>query len=136
MTAGDDIGFVFEELHGRIKSGLRRILEIERKHPHYGAALVIVVGCEALARLRGRKEKDKASIFVEMLMRHNKLTAEMAADVFDALRNGPAHVFETKYIEIDGKPRVEIVVSWREREHLSIDRGEPAPLPRRPHHAR
>jgi hypothetical protein len=47
----DDLLEAFERLRGWIKTGLRRVMEIPRKQPHYAAALLIVIGCEALGRL-------------------------------------------------------------------------------------
>jgi hypothetical protein len=44
----------------------------------------------------------------------------------DALRDGLAHLFETKYLDVQGT-RIELVVSWGALEHMSL-RREPLGL--------
>jgi len=43
----------------------------------------------------------------------------MARDVWDALRNGLAHIYETKRVKTNSLA-VEINVSWERRAHLTI----------------
>src|SRR5215510_6162815 len=75
--ANDEFLEAFERLLYWVTSGLRRIMEIERKPPNYAAALLIVIGCEALSRLLGRP--SPYSIFVDDLMgRYPQLDRHMA----------------------------------------------------------
>ena len=69
-------------------------------------------------------------MFFELLERHGKVDADMAQDLFDALRNGPAHIFATKSITVRGKElrRIQVVVSWKQHQHLSRDAGDPVRL--------
>jgi hypothetical protein len=55
----------------RLINGLRRVMEIRRKEPHYIAALTIAAGCEAIGRLLESvdgKCRDDEDIFVEELI--------------------------------------------------------------------
>ncbi len=100
-------------------------MEIERKPPNYAAALLIVIGCEALSRLLGRS--SPYSVFVDDLMgRYPQLDQHMARDLARAVRNGLAHTFDSKFIQVgQAGPLIEIIVSWREHEHLQMRREPP-----------
>src|SRR5260370_42330209 len=97
-----------------LKNTLRNILSIETKAAHYAAALVIVVGCEALSTLL---DKDEAHVFVDkLILPYGRLNRAMAEDVWDALRNGLAHSFDTKAIRVKNR-RLELMVSWEDYQH-------------------
>lgn len=120
----DDILPAFLTFRERAKSGLRRILEIERKQPHYPALLLIVTTCEVLSTLRyGRKAKSR--VFVdELIGKHERITKPMAEDLWSALRNGVAHHFVSKYIEIMPGRRIQIHLNWgRGLPHLAVIRA-------------
>jgi hypothetical protein len=123
--ANDEFLEAFERLLYWVTSGLRRIMEIERKPPNYAAALLIVIGCEALSRLLGRPLPY--SVFVDDLMgRYPQLDRHMARDLARAVRNGLAHTFDTKFIQVgQSGPLIEIIVSWKEHEHLQVRRDPP-----------
>jgi hypothetical protein len=121
----DDLLETFEGLRERVKIALRRVMEIRRKQPHYAAALIVVVGCEALGLLL---YNDKKRVFVKDLIGpHKRITKKMAADLFDALRNGLAHNYDTNFIRVGEKgPFIDLVVSWtRKHRHLSARRDPP-----------
>ncbi len=105
----------FTGLRERLKSGLRRIMEIDRKHPHYVAAVVIAIGCEAVGRLLSAIDgRDRAAheVFVEdLILPYRTLDGPMGRDLFDAARNGIAHRFETKPIELKGGQQIEVIVN-------------------------
>ena len=84
---------------------------------NYAAPLVLIVGCEALSLLQGNAPD---TVFVQLLTKHelDRLVAEDAR----LLRNGLAHSFETKFIQV-GARRIELVVSWGKREHLARGNG-------------
>jgi hypothetical protein len=44
-------------------------------------------------------------------------------DLYDALRNGIAHGYETKTIRLAGRS-IEVGISWRKKPHLSFDEDE------------
>ena len=85
---------------------------------NYAVGLIVAVGAEALAKLFDR---PKLSVLAGLFTKHG-VPAEIAEDIAEALRNGVAHLYDTLYINL-GEQHVELIVSWREREHLSIRRN-------------
>jgi hypothetical protein len=121
----DDVLDAFERLRGWIKTGLRRVMEIERKQPHYAAALLVVIGCEALGRLLYNR---KEYVFVkELIAPHGRISEAMAEDLFKALRHGLSHTYDTNYIRVGtGGPLVELMVSWTDAHpHLGLREHPP-----------
>ena len=100
--AKDEALETYTVLRERLKTGLRRVMEATKKHPHYAAALVVVVGCEAVAELLSGvdgKKRQVWEVFVqELVLPYQTLNEPMARDLFKAIRNGIAHLFETKPI--------------------------------------
>ena len=95
---------------------------------NYTAALLVAVGCEALSLLL---EQGPDDVLVELLTRRG-IDRQMAEDIVSALRNGLAHAFDTKFVQV-GPKYVELAISWGAEEHLRCE-TEPAPsLPQRPH---
>jgi hypothetical protein len=124
MSDGDEVLETFERPCYWINSAFARVMEIERKQPNYVAALLAVIGCEALGRLCGHVQEDW--IFVEeLILPKGVLDRGMAGDLFDVLRNGLAHTFDTNFIKLPDGTRIEIVVSWKESPHLSRRPGDP-----------
>ncbi len=120
----DEVLRKFEELCYWVNSAFARIMEIERKQPNYVAALLAAIGCEALSRLCGHKKEEQ--VFVEDLIPPGcPVDREMAADLFDVLRNGLAHTFDTNFIRLPDGTTIEIVVSWKEMPHLGLRPSEP-----------
>ena len=58
------------------------------------------------------------------LLTQRGLDQYMARDIVDALRNGLAHTFDTKLVQVGGK-QVELVVSWGAEEHLRSEADPP-----------
>src|ERR1700694_3166877 len=110
----DDLLEAFERLRGWIKTGLRRVMEISRKQPHYAAALLIVIGCEALGRLLYSK---KERVFVkDLIAPYGWISEAMAGDIFKALRHGLAHTYDTNYIRVGSRgPLIALIVSWTDK---------------------
>ncbi|MDO8476644.1 MAG: hypothetical protein Q7W02_10740 [Candidatus Rokubacteria bacterium] len=101
---------------------LREFLEHDIEHTlamghggNYMAALVLMVGAEALSLLVDGDEND---VPIKLLAR-NEVDKFMALDVMTALRDGIAHTYETKYVKV-GAELIEMVVSWGERQHLTL----------------
>ena len=109
-----DIEEDFGELRGFILNDVDRIVSMEIGG-NYAAAALIACAYEALAQLRG---VAKHGVFAENLPTE---WLPVAQSLYDALRNGIVHGYATKAIVIDGR-QVEIGVSWREQQHLSLDR--------------
>jgi hypothetical protein len=104
----------WEDLRYPIKTTLREI--VKQDTGHYAAALLIVIGCEGLSRLL--KQPDHHIFVKELITPHRKITEGMARDLWEALRQGLAHIYDTNFIGVAGK-NVEIVVSLRELPHLT-----------------
>lgn len=112
-------GAAFTQLRDFLKHDVKNVLRMEHGG-NYTAALLLLVGAEALSRLTDSREEDA---FVQMLHRHG-LDPLVAHDVFEALRHGLVHISETKYIQV-GKIYVELVVSWGAMMHLSCTKNPP-----------
>ena len=126
----DDALEEFSLLRERLKSGVRRVMEINRKHPHYVAAVIMAIGCEAVGRLltaMDGERREPHDIFVKELVRqYKRLDDEMGQDLFDAIRNGIAHRFRTKPIELKDGRQIRVIVNWGEgRPHFGV-RHDPA----------
>src|SRR5690349_5104490 len=85
----------FSQLREFLRHDVKNVLRMEHGG-NYTAALLLVVGSEALSRLIDANDE---TIFVEMLKRRG-LESCVAHDVFEALRHGLAHLFETKYVQV------------------------------------
>ena len=86
---------------------------------NFAAALIIAASCEALSRLLG-KSKD---FYLTSILRKG-LPPPLAKEIAVALRNGLAHVYETKFV-IAGDLHLELIVSWKAKRHCSVRRDPP-----------
>src|SRR5437016_2571671 len=89
----------------------------------FPAAILIIVGSAALSRLQGAE--GEAHVFVGMMADHG-VESLLARKLFDALRHGLAHFWETKLFDVGRQEHVELVVSWKKKRHLSL-RSSPSP---------
>jgi hypothetical protein len=115
----DSVRKTFEQLRQYVKWDLRALLEADHGG-NYAVGLIVAVGAEALAKLLDR---PKLSVLAGLFTKHG-VPPEIAEDIAEALRNGVAHLYDTLYINVGGQS-VELIVSWREREHLSVRRHPP-----------
>lgn len=83
---------------------------------NYITGLLICCACEILSRLEYGKE-DGIRFFAEEMLPVK--WRPVAPNLFDAMRNGIAHFYETKSIHLTGRV-VEIYLSWRKEPHLLI----------------
>jgi hypothetical protein len=121
----------FTQLRERLKSGLRRVMEIPRKHPHFVAALIMAVGCEAVAKLLSGldgEKRDDHDVFVrELVLPHKTMSAAMGRDLFYSIRHGIAHAFYPKPIILrDGRWVHPTLVWGKGAPHLHLRREGPA----------
>ncbi len=112
-------GAAFTQLQEFLKHDVKNVLRMEHGG-NYTAALLLLVGAEALSRI---VDEPDDTVFVELLHRRG-IEPVVAADLFEALRHGLAHIFETKYVQVGGV-YVELAVSWGLREHLSRENNPP-----------
>ena len=111
----DNVRDTFDQLDRYIAADLNVLLKSKNGGPNYAAALLIAIACEALSRML-----DKSSDFylTEILAKHG-LRRELAEDVANAMRNGIAHAYDTRYIQA-GSLRIELIISWSAMQHLSV----------------
>lgn len=121
----NDVPRAFAELQSLADIHLRRILEIPKKHPIHAAALVVVVICEALAGLLGKRPED---CFAEDYLEGRDVPVTVGRTLYDALRNGLAHQYGTKPI-IVGSALVIPTLTWQDGAacHLRVLHGRRAP---------
>lgn len=117
MTERTEFQKAWENIRYPIKVGLREISDVEKKNVHYAGVLLVVIACEALSLLMDLEREDE--IFVnELILPHRKLDRAMAEDLWKALRDGLAHIYDTKFIRVDDQ-LIEIMVSWEDYPHLT-----------------
>src|ERR1041384_6700981 len=95
----DEVKWEFEESLGFIRNDIRWLME--KSGLNYTIALLIAVGCEALAACGAGKQRKGEAVFAELLPAGD--WQELSGPIYNALRNGLAHGFDTKHLSIDGK---------------------------------
>jgi len=115
--------------YSRIKTRFKRVrrfltndlklLVIQPSGGNYLAAFMIACACDTIAWFRyGTNRGD--SILAENLL--PPAWRPVAPSIYDAMRNGIAHRYETKILLI-GDKRVEIGISWKKKPHLRFSRN-------------
>jgi len=121
------IGEAFNDLRASLENNMNHICRNddinESQAGHFPAAILIIVGSAALSRLQGAE--GEAHVFVGMMADHG-VESLLARKLFDALRHGLAHFWETKLLDVGRQEHVELVVSWKKKRHLSL-RSSPSP---------
>jgi hypothetical protein len=110
----------FTTLRDYIRHDLGQIVD-QARGGNYAAALLIVVACEALGTLVYGGARGRDHVFATELIEKHGLRHEIGTVLADAVRNGLAHLYDTKLIDLDGKP-IEVIVSWHELRHLAVDK--------------
>ena len=109
----EDIKPTFEKVCHNFSYDLN-LLKSQILGGNYITALLIACACETLSRYRYGKE-DGVRFFSEKMLPGE--WRPVAPSLFDAMRNGIAHNFETKSIRI-GDRLLDICISWRQEPHL------------------
>jgi hypothetical protein len=109
----------FDQIRDFILGDLKYIVD-QKRGLNYAAATVAMFGCEVLAKLHlGYKKGSPRLVFARELIR-NRLPEPIATTIYEATRNGLAHGYETKTIQI-GKYQVILGISWRNYPHLKLN---------------
>src|SRR3989442_1761070 len=116
----EDIRSKFEELRNFIINDLK-LLVGQENGGNYITACLIVCACEALSWLRNGKPYKGELFFSEMMLPHK--WQAVASTLYDALRNGIVHGYETMDVVI-GPTRVVLAVSWKQKPHLKFEQGD------------
>jgi hypothetical protein len=111
----EDIRPTFEKVRHYFTFDLK-LLTSQILGGNYITGLLIACACETLARFRDEKATGEQFFTEKMLPDEWK---PVGSSLFDAIRNGIAHCYETKPIRI-GDKLLEIGISWRQQPHLQF----------------
>jgi hypothetical protein len=106
----------FEKLRDFFLNDLDGILSLD-VGGNYAVAVLVGIACEEIARVRHGEPKGER-VFAEMLPEEWR---PVAPSLYDAVRDGLAHRYEPSVLVLDGGDQIEVAISWREREHLSVE---------------
>ncbi len=112
-----DIEREFDESLGYIRNDVFALCR-QKERVNYTVALLVGVGCEFLAEGEGNKKPHE--VFAELLPNDDWKT--LAKPLFEAVRNGLAHKFDTKHLHVDGQ-RIQIYFSWDREEVVDTSPG-------------
>ncbi len=109
----------FDETLGYIRNDIRAISGGTHT-VNYTLMLLVGCGCEILATVRAGKKTKGYRVFKELVP-----TGEwrvLAGQLYNALRNGLAHGFDTKRLIVGGL-KVQIHMSWPQKEPFHLRPG-------------
>lgn len=104
----------FEETLGFLQRDLSRIRVLE-PGVNYAAAALIACACEVIAKRRGAAGAD---VFKNLLPPGRPYEL-ISKTLYEALRNGLVHGYDTKEIVFDGTS-IGLMIAWKETRHLSV----------------
>lgn len=104
-----------ERLRDYVTNDLNRVVA-QNVGGNYLAAALITCACDAISFLKYGQRNRGDLIFAEILP---DLWKPVAKTLYDAIRDGIVHVYETKTIIIDSR-RLNVVISWRAKPHLHV----------------
>lgn len=111
-----DLPRVYKELRDRVRIHIKQIRKSRKKHPEYTVALLVAVASEALSTLRG--QSDYVVFAKELLGEKYGVKKEVGRALFQAVRHGLAHRYDTALVSV-GEQRVVVVIAWKHPElHL------------------
>jgi hypothetical protein len=113
-----DIEKEFDESLGYIKNDISALCRQNEK-VNYTVALLVACGCEVLAVGRGDRKRPH-DVFAELLPTND--WKALAKPLYEALRNGLAHKFDTKHLHVDGQ-RIQIYFFWTRKKIVDIRPG-------------
>ena len=104
-----------ERLRNYVTNDLNLVVK-QKIGGNYLAASLITCACDAISYLKYGKPNRGDLFFAELLP---DLWKPVARNLYDAIRDGIVHVYETKTIRI-GSLQLDIVISWGARPHLHL----------------
>jgi hypothetical protein len=116
----DDIKHEFDESLGYIHNDIAWLCE-HNSGLNYTVALLIGCACEALADGGAYPSKERA--LAELLPDDD--WKQLAKPLFDALRNGLAHSFDTKHLHVDSEA-IQIYIVWNMPTAIGIKKANGA----------
>ena len=118
MITYTDIKREFEESLGYIRNDIAALCADEHKTVNYTVALLIGCACEALADAGAYASKEQA--FADLMPDDD--WRKLAQPLFNAVRNGLAHSFDTKPLFVNGQ-EVQIHFNWHAQRVIDIRHG-------------
>ena len=113
-----DIKTEFDESLGYVRQDIRW-LQQHNSDLNYTVALLVGCGCEMLAAAGGDKRRRGEAVFAELLPVGDWRL--LANRLYTALRDGLAHGFDTKHLDVDGQA-IQIHISSLYQEVIAIQR--------------
>ena len=110
----DSIREDFERIRGYFTNDLE-VLVKQNVSVNYLAAFLIACACETIAWYKYHNSKGDL-VFKELLPERWK---PVAFSLYDAMRNGIAHRYETKRLKV-GERHLDICISWKMERHLTF----------------
>jgi hypothetical protein len=110
-----DIENEFDESLGYIKNDVSALCRQNEK-VNYTVALLVGCGCEVMAEGRGDGKRPH-EVFAELLPPNDWKV--LAKPLYEALRNGLAHKFDTKHLHVKGES-IQIYFSWTRKQIVDI----------------
>ena len=87
---------------------------------NYTAAGIMMCACDLFAYVRYGKEHHGATFVTDYMGRIDSRYSEIGKTLYESLRHGIVHMYETKKVVI-GNKTIDFVISWRDRKHFSVD---------------
>jgi hypothetical protein len=111
-----DIKKEFDDSVGYIRQDLRW-LQSHNSGLNYTVLLLVGCGCEMLAAIGGDDRRRGEKVFAELLPAGDWRL--LAARLYTALRDGLAHGFDTKHLNVD-ELTVQLYISWSQRTAIAL----------------
>lgn len=119
---------LYEDVAGsfsNLRSFLLNDLDLVVTQPiggNYAAVLLVTSACEAVGRLRYGKRSGGELFFSEYMLPTN--WQPVGVYLFNALRNGLAHSYDTKTLVQIGDRAIDVVISRRDKPHLAFEAAD------------
>ncbi|MGD0199552.1 MAG: hypothetical protein ABSD27_02260 [Bryobacteraceae bacterium] len=110
-----DIKKEFDESLGYIQNDISALCGQDQT-VNYTVALLVLIGCEVLAEGRGDRKRPH-DVFAELLPDND--WKALAKPLYEALRNGLTHKFDTKHLHVDGQS-IQIYFGWTLEQVVGI----------------
>jgi hypothetical protein len=107
----------FEEIKHNLTNDLKTVARSARS-VNYTAALLIACACESLARFKYGRKNNGDQFFRETML--PDAWKPVSRSLYDALRDGLAHAFETMNVKV-GSKQFDIGISWSQQTHLTFN---------------
>jgi hypothetical protein len=111
-----DIKKEFDDSLGYIRQDLRW-LQSHNSGLNYTVLLLVGCGCEMLAAIGGDNKRRGEKVFAELLPAGDWQL--LATRLYTARRDGLAHGFDTKHLDVDGLS-VQLYISWSQGTAIAV----------------